>query len=1070
LKRDPNNFWKVASAAQSSAALPRIPRETGKTYWRSLGDYADTPEFREWAEKEFPQLASELNQTNWSETGPSRRRFLQIMGASIALAGLTMAPGCKRPEQKILPVNKKSPEQIPGKPLFYASTFVQAGVPMGILVETHEGRPTKIEGNPKHPTSLGATNAFAQASILDLYDPDRSKTVLHNGQPVGMKEDFYPALEKLSKELIATKGKGLAILSEDYASPAFEMLKEHFAKVMPEAKFYVDEPANFNSGLPSRLQFDLSKADVIVSLDSDFLGTEDVGIIHKRAFAEGRKIDSNGGKSNRLYVIEPTFTVTGAAADHRIRLPLCRMTEFANALSEALDGKPTQDKEVAAIAADLLANKGRASVIAGNRNAEAADLAFWINDKLGASVGHNVATNDLRNLSESLVRNEVQTLVILGGNPAFAAPIHVSSVNGGKMSALADALAKIPLTIRLGETEDETSALCHWHIPQSHYLESWGDSIFDNRVLSPVQPMIEPLFGGITPLEMLSRLGGYETKDGYEIVRRSFRKQAGEQDFEKNWRQYLHEGRLETSTGMKRRGGNRSSSTDILHYRLSAENLELCFALSHATYDGRFANNGWLQEMPDPITKLTWDNAAIFSPKTARELDLKHGDVVKIEVNGRSVEAPVFIQPGTADYSITLPLGYGRTKVGAVGEGAGFNAYALRTSDTLGFAIGAKVTKTGRTYKLATTQEHWTVAEHHLIDEQLGERAIVREGTLEEYRKEPHFAEHMGVHVPHHDDIATNPLDAYKAASTQPGSTAQQWGMTIDLNACVGCNACAVACQSENNVPIVGKDMVLAGREMHWLRMDRYFTGEDPEGDVESLSQPMLCQHCENAPCEPVCPVNATTHTEEGLNAMTYNRCIGTRYCANNCPYKVRRFNFFDYNKGTFHSEPRAQRDAGIHPNPLEGWSKPQSFQPDLQELLKMQKNPQVTVRERGVMEKCTFCVQRIETARINHHAAAGLNNPGKIPDGTFQTACQQSCPTQAIVFGDISQPESRVSQTRQSPRNYEVLGHLNTKPRTTYLARVRNPNPNWPGEKPSSHGEEKHGRIPLKVLGEVQV
>jgi molybdopterin-containing oxidoreductase family iron-sulfur binding subunit len=466
-----------------------------------------------------------------------------------------------------------------------------------------------------------------------------------------------------------------------------------------------------------------------------------------------------------------------------------------------------------------------------------------------------------------------------------------------------------------------------------------------------------------------------------------------------------------------------------------------------------------MQEMPDPITKLSWDNAALFSPKTARELDLKHGDVVKIDIDGRSVEAPVFIQPGTADYSITLPLGYGRTKVGPVGEGAGFNAYSLRTSSTLGFAVGAKVTKTGKTYKLATTQEHWSVAEHHLLDEQLHERGIVREGTLDEFHEHPQFAREMGVNAPQGaDNIATNPLEQYKEAAKDPASTIHQWGMVVDMNACVGCNACAVACQAENNVPIVGKDMVLEGREMHWLRIDRYFTGEDPEGDVEAVAQPMMCQQCENAPCEPVCPVNATTHTEEGLNAMTYNRCIGTRYCANNCPYKVRRFNFFDYNKGTFYEKSKAMRTGSTSPDPIEGWSKPQSFQPDLQELSKMQKNPQVTVRMRGVMEKCTFCVQRIENARIDHNAAAGQENPGKIRDGAFQSACEQACPTKAIIFGDISQPTSRVSVAKQSPRNYEALGHLNTRPRTTYLARVRNVNPAWP--------KEKHARISLPVLG----
>ncbi len=1049
-----------------------MERATGKAYWRSLGDYANTPEFRAWAEQEFPQLAAELDRGEWADNGPSRRRFLQIMGASIALAGLATAPGCRRPEQKLLPVNKKSPEQIPGKPLFYASTFVQAGVPMGILVETHEGRPTKIEGNPKHPTSLGATSTFAQASLLDLYDPSRSRTVLHNGQPADLKADFYPALDKLSKELLATKGKGLAILSEHYASPAFEMLKEHFAKVMPEAKFYVDEPSTFTGGYWSKLGYDLSNADVILSLDNDFLGLDDFGIKNKRAFAKGRSIDQNGGKMNRLYVVEPTFTVTGANADHHIRLPLCNIPIFADKLANALRGEPTKDKEIASLAADLLAHKGRVAIIVGARNPSISDAAVEIFDLVGAPFNMSVAEDDLYQLSKRIYQGEIQTLLVLGGNPAFTAPRFTGNIPNGKSAIpkqFVDMIAAVPTTIRLSVNEDETSAYCNWHIPKAHYLESWGDAVTYDGLYSPIQPMIEPLFGGITSLELLARLGAYQTTDGYKIVRQSFANFVSLNGLDEKWRQCLHEGIASGSKKLRWPSGSRWGDADVTPFTLNESHLELCFALSPSTFDGRYANNGWMQEMPDPITKLSWDNAALFSPKTARELDLKHGDVVTISVNGRSVEAPVFIQPGTADYSITLPLGYGRTKVGPVGEGAGFNAYQLRTSNTLGFAVGAKVTKTGKTYKLATSQEHWTVAEHHLLDEQLGERAIVREGTLEEFHEHPEFAQHQGAHVPHHDDIATNPLDGYKAESARPGSTLQQWGMVVDLNACVGCNACAVACQAENNVPIVGKDAVMQGREMHWLRIDRYFKGENPEGDVEAVAQPMMCQHCENAPCEPVCPVNATTHTEEGLNAMTYNRCIGTRYCANNCPYKVRRFNFFDYNKGTLYGDPLAQRAGGIAPDPTRGLSKPQSFQPDLQELLKMVKNPQVTVRMRGVMEKCTFCVQRIENARINHHAAAGLENPGKIPDGTFQSACQQACPTQAIVFGDISQPGSRVSLARQSPRNYEVLGHLNTKPRTTYLARVRNPNPNWPGEKAEKPAGGKHARFSLPILGEVR-
>ena len=1087
--------------ALSTSASP----SARKAYWRSLEEYADAPAFREWAGREFPQLAEEMERSR-AQGSTSRRRFLQLMGASLALAGLTGVTGCRREEGKIRPYNKKPAAVVLGKPLYYATTMVLAGVPMGLLVETHEGRPTKIEGNPLHPNSLGATNAFAQASVLDLYDPERSRAFLHDGQAVG-RDAFLAFIEKTSKEWRAAGGKGLAILSEEYASPAVEMLREHIGKVMPHATWHVHEPLGSRAapgadgGSAYRAIYDLGKADVILSLDCDLLGLEDQGVRYKRQFADRRRVQTPGDTINRLYVVEPHFTVTGAAADHRWAMGASSIEQYLVALEAALSGphpNPLPKGEgigdphpnplpeyrergksaegetlagvdatwVTAVAADLAANRGKCLVVAGRRQpARVHELVASINERLGnveKTIGY-VPVNpgqSLHDLCAAIGRDEVSTLVILGGNPAYDAPVDLD------FALLLDA-GKVSTTIRLGMYEDETSVRCTWHVPAAHYLESWGDARAADGTISAVQPMIDPLFGGISVLEFLARISGYTTSDAHEIVRRSFAQTSG-MPTEEAWRAFLNEG-VHRGTGVSPVSGISAMAGSLVapttqHGRdaratgesLSSSRMEICFAPSESVFDGRFANNGWLQECPDPMTKLTWDNAAVLSPKTARELKVETGDVVKIELGGRSIEAPVFVMPGHADWSVTLPLGYGRSKSGTLGTGTGVNAYALRTSDGMGFAVGATVRKTGKTYPLATTQEHHAVAEHHLslADEQAGERAIIREGTMAQYSKDPAFAKAMGEHAPIRMNIYTSPkLEG-----------PHQWGMVIDLNACIGCNACAVACQSENNIPIVGKDEVIRGREMQWLRLDRYFAG-DPDGEVRASMQPMLCQHCENAPCEPVCPVNATVHSPEGLNEMVYNRCIGTRYCSNNCPYKVRRFNFFDYNKGTIRESGRAPFDGHLTPDPREGFSQPQVLQPPMQEMLKMQKNPDVTVRIRGVMEKCTYCVQRIQAAKIEAKAATGQSAAGaevdgqpavKVADGAVQTACAQACPTQAIVFGDTADPNSRVSQLRGSPRDYAVLEHLNTRPRTTYLARVRNPNPAL--MPPSLSGQEVHG------------
>lgn len=1027
MKRMPGDYWRVVPAGEVRAS--DVPA-TGRRYWRSLEEYSNTPQFREWAEREFPQLASELDDS-YRAHGPSRRRFLQLMAASIALAGVGALTGCRRPEGQILTASSKRSENVPGLPLFYATTMVLAGAPIGLLAETHEGRPTKLEGNPLHPTSFGATSTFAQASVLDLYDPDRSRTTQRSGNPVDYRTTFLTELDKLAATLKDTGGRGLAILSEDFASPAVEMLRAHIERTFPGASWHVYEPSNPTNEPRPLLPFD--NAQVILSLDCDFLGAEDQGVRFKKQFARSRQPDS-GRPMSRLYVVEPGFSITGASADHRLRLPASQIADFAKRLLAALSTGGSDDPWMRELAADLGSQPGRSLVVAGVAHPELRDVVNAINSRLGNPAPRpapRTPTKTLAELVQRFTESEVSTLLILGGNPAYTAPADY---------AFEKLIRQVQTSIRLGVYEDETSACCTWHVPMAHYLESWGDALAPDGTISAVQPMIEPLLGGVTAIELLARVSGFEQTSPYEIVRRSFREIAGADGFEENWRRFLHEGVWRAAVAARDAGVapvrvHQSSPAP------SASNLEVRFVPSDSVFDGRFANNGWMQECPDPMTKLVWDNAAILSPRTARELQLSTGDVIEIELDGRRVQAPVFTQPGHADYSITLPLGYGRTKTGAIGTGAGFNAYALRTSSRPWFAVGAKVTRTGKTYPLASTQDHHALDESMVAVKALKDRAIVREGTLERLRKEPDFAKHMGVHSPTTENIGVNPLDKYVA-----DKSTHQWGMAIDLTSCVGCNGCVIACQSENNIPIVGKDEVIRGREMNWMRIDRYFSFSSPESDATAVVQPMMCQHCENAPCEPVCPVNATVHDHEGLNTMVYNRCIGTRYCANNCPYKVRRFNFFDYNKGTLRSNPAIFRDGDIEPRVTKGYSLPQLFQPKMEELPRMQKNPEVTVRMRGVMEKCTYCVQRIQHAHHEQTIKAGQNGkPGKIPDGTIQTACQQSCPTDAIVFGDLNDPDSRVSRLRANQRSYDVLESFNTRPRTSYLARIRNVNPRMP-------------------------
>ena len=1030
-----------------SASSRQADSLAGKAYWRSLDQLADTPDFRDWVDRRFPQSMGEL-----LEGGIDRRRFLQLMAASIGLAGLS---GCRRPETPALPYTKPPEEIVPGLPNYFATAMPRAGSASPVLIESHEGRPTKVEGNPKHPDSAGTSDAIAQASVLDLYDPDRFSPVLRSGEA-----SSWEAYDTFAGEHFAAlrrqKGRGLCVLSEDVASPSLDLLREHYRAVMPEARWHVHQPiSSANGRAGATLAFGsplvplcrLEQAEVVLTLDCDFLGLEEEGGRHLLGFAQGRRIAAPTESMNRLYVVESRFSITGGMADHRLRLPASQVRDYTVALARAVlagsspnpsllralqasnlgsEGPWNQETTsgasgggpwIAEVAADLKAHAGRAVILAGRRQPPLVHaLAHAMNAALGnfgkminLRRGTTSPAATLEELAEAAGKGQVETLVILGGNPAYDAPADLD---------FASLMKRVKTTIRLGLHADETSRGATWHLPAAHYLESWGDARTGDGTIVPIQPLIDPLDGGRTALAIIAQLIAFETTAPLEIVRRAFRKVSGvsEAGFEAAWRSFLHNGLLP--------GSAYPVVTPTLRWdsiaaavasdrkppdRLSADHLELILDRDAKVDDGRFANNGWLQELPDPVSKLTWDNAAFLSPATARTLGVTTGDLVRLEIAGRSLEIVAMILPGQADFSVSVSLGYGRNGAGRVGRGVGFNAYALRTSASPDIAVGLKMSRTGRTYSLACTQDHFT----------MDGRDLVREQSLAELR---------GGHPAEPEEPVAGQLFNRPTLAGQ-----HQWGMAIDLNTCVGCSACVVACQSENNIPIVGKDEVVRGREMHWIRLDRYFSGE--ESDPGLVHQPVACVHCENAPCEVVCPVNATVHSDEGLNVQAYPRCIGTRYCANNCPYKVRRFNFYDYNE-----RPLVQLQLG----PL--------ADKGMAESLKMQKNPDVTVRIRGVMEKCTYCVQRIERGKIGARVAAGASGHTAVTDGTIVPACAQACPARAIVFGDLSDPESRVSKLKAQPHHYALLGELNTVPRTTYLARVKNPNP-----KMSGHSEEAH-------------
>jgi MoCo/4Fe-4S cofactor protein with predicted Tat translocation signal len=988
----------------------KLAETKGPEYWRSLEELAGSPEFREMMHREFPKGASE-----WLDA-VSRRGFLQLMGASLAMAGMT---GCtKMPVEEIVPYVRQPEQVIPGRPQFYATAFTLSGYANPLLVESHLGRPTKIEGNTLHPASLGGTDIFAQASILGMYDPDRAQSVTHLGD-VESWTSFSNAIRGPLAIQKALSGAGIRILTPTISSPTLKDQMQAFLAMYPQAKWHVYEPINRDNvlegaklafGQAVETRYDFSKADVIVSLDADFLYAGFPGNTrYIRDFASRRNPDA---EMSRLYVIESTPSSTGVKADHRLPLRSSAIEGFSRTLCTEFGidaGGPhvkagDQPNFFDSLVRDLKAHQGASLVVAGEQQPPVVHaLIQTLNTKLG-NVGKTVfhtdpisanpinQTDSIKELVGEMRSGKVDLLVVMGGNPVYDAPADLNFADALKSS-------KVAMRVYLGLYQNETAQLCHWNINEAHYLESWSDGRAYDGTVSLVQPLIAPLYSGRSAHELMSALLGAPDATGYDIVRAYWQKQHTGGDFEAWWRKSLNDGFIEGSVFPSKEFTRVKDPSGVPPAPSVDDNtLEINIRRDPSVYDGQFSNNGWLQELPKPLSKLTWDNAIQIGPKMATREGIKSMDVVTLELNGTKVTGPVWIQAGHPDHSVTVHLGYGRRAAGRAGTGAGFDAYPLRTTNALWIATGAKLTKTGDFYQLASTQGYQT-----MDTDDGGHRPAVREATLAEYRKEPKFAK---------EDEPPAELTLYPPFDYKKSPDA--WGMTIDLNACVGCNNCIIACQSENNIAVVGKEQTQRGRHMHWIRVDAYYQGD--RDDPTAYFQPVPCQQCENAPCELVCPVGATVHSSEGLNDMVYNRCIGTRYCSNNCPYKVRRFNFLLF----------------------QDWETPQ---------YKIMRNPDVTVRSRGVMEKCSYCIQRISEHRIDAETAAVRENrPFKIEDGSLQTACQQSCPANAIVFGNINDPNSRVAKLKALDRNYGLLADLNTRPRTTYLAEIRNPNPELEG------------------------
>ena len=984
-------------------------------YWKSLKDISSEEDYKRFLKQ------SEHNIDN----GLSRRNFLSLIAASVALAGLE---GCKKPVQKIIPYVEAEIGTIPGIPNYYASTIPFKNNALGVVIENHDHRPMKIEGNEKHPTTLGKSNSFSQASTLEMYDPDRARGVKFQGKKVDWNEYL-----KFAKSINESNGKGLAVLMQESSSPTIKSIQNDFKKNLPNANWIVYEPVNNENvyagielAFSKKLQplYRLENAQIIVSLGSDFLGVDDNNIYHTRKFAQNRDIVDENSTMNRLYVAESSISSTGTSADHRLNVPQYEMENLLAELAYELkllglkiDAKKVKSANnlwIKAAAKDLFDRRGESIIIGGSSlSKEFHQLITLINYSLKAPIDYyplNMSQisslKNLKSLCKDMENGKIDNLVILGANPVYDSPSDFG---------FAESLKKVKNAVHLTNIIDETSKLCSWNIAMNHYFECWGDAMTYDGHVSIVQPQIMPLFDSKSVIQVLSPIVYSTEQSAYDTVKNVWKStiiKSG--NFEREWEKALHDG-LYKKPILKKVNVKPipKVSTAILNdYSLDNDMFEIVFTPSSSVYDGRYANNGWLQEIPKPVTSLTWDNAALISMKVAKKLNIKNGQMLEINVGNNSIKIPAFITPGQNQKSITLELGYGRKFSGRIGNDVGFNVYPLRDSTNPSFILNGSIKVLNETYPLASTQDHHGLEDDKYaapgFDDLANKEAqsripeLVKQSTLDYYKDNPDWVQKKVEQ--HKPDKKRSWADHSMYNPDWDYSKGPQWGMSIDLTSCTSCNACSIACQSENNIPVVGKQQVMNGREMHWIRIDNYFAG-DPD-NPEVSTQSVACVHCELAPCESVCPVAATTHSSDGVNQMTYNRCLGTRYCANNCPYKVRKFNFYNYTK-------------------------------DLPEVVQMAMNPDVSIRFRGVMEKCTYCYQRISAARITAE-----NEGREIRDGDFQVACQQSCPADAIKFGDINDPNSEVSKAKRRNRDYALLAHLGTAPRTTYLAKIRNQNP----------------------------
>ncbi len=1096
---------KDSKKTDFTALRNKILQQNGKEYWRSVEEFVDAPEFEEFVKHEYPQHAEE-----W-ENGLSRRNFIKVMGASLALAGLS---GCViQPAEKIVPYVRQPEEIVPGKPLFFATAMTLKGEATGLLGKSNEGRPTKIEGNPEHPQSLGATDVRAQAALLDLYDPDRSKEITYRGNPRTW-QNFMTELRGKIDENRVDGGAGVRFLTETVTSPTMIAQFRQILTELPNARWYQYEPINDDNaiagaklafGSAAKPVYKFDQATRILSLDKDIFS--DFNVRYIKDFNKGRAYSEEKKEINRLYAVETTMTLTGGKADHRLAVKPSQMPEIVKAIAAAIgvSGASTTYAENAAwiqgLAKDLQANRGKSVVVVGDNQPPVVHaLGYAMNAALG-NVGTTVSyvepfqanadvlqIDQLRHLVSEIDNGAVKMLVMLGGNPAYNTPADLKlNLDRFKVDQNDAEGRKVPLRIHLGQHYDETAEICHWHVSEKHFLEAWGDSRAFDGTISITQPLVAPLYESHSAYEVAQLFfkENYDKKD-LDIVKEFWQRQGfgnapralataanttqaqtrtnqvtsasptqttapaspvtnatgASRTFEDNWRKVVHDGFVANSAATAKSVSVSGNFANQPAAPTSNGALEIAILPDPSVYDGRFTNNGWMQELPNPLTKITWENVALISPNTAKRLGINQGvdgeeyvggsqgtpflntrggnllsDLVTLNFEGAAIKKPVpmWIAPGQPDDVITIYMGYGRTRSGNIGTDLGYSAFDVRHSNAQWFGTGS-VDKRGEQGTIASTQIHFNMEGRDLLNVWNVEDVEARHEELKEKQEE----ENRG----YKDSM----YPQYEYAGNK-------WGMTIDLNSCVGCNACVLACQSENNIPVVGKEQVERSREMHWMRVDAYYSGDninEPEGPS---FQPVLCQQCEQAPCEVVCPVHATAHSAEGLNDMVYNRCIGTRYCSNNCPYKVRRFNFLLY----------------------QDWDTPQ---------YKLMRNPEVTVRSRGVMEKCTYCTQRIASARIEAE-----KDGRRVRDGEIVTACQSVCPADAIVFGDMNDPNSEIVKMKNDPRNYILLNELNTQPRTTYLSALKNPNREMPDFKTTEAREHSNQKMiheePKKVGNE---